>query len=116
MRRTAAALAFLGGLGLLLSGCAGDDFVEGAIVVTTEMEFSPGDLEVAAGEQTFVVQNEGDLRHTFSINSIGEEVTVNPGETKSLVVQLEPGEYTYVCRILDHEGLGMHGVLNVGSN
>lgn len=82
-------------------------------VETLEMKFSPKSMELAAGRQVFVVENTGDIRHTFSLNAIGEEVTVEPGRTKSLTVTLEPGTYRYVCRILDHEGLGMRGTLRV---
>ena len=80
------------------------------------MKFHPSSMRLEAGEHTFVVRNTGDIRHTFSLNSIGEEVTVEPGKTKSLRVDLPPGTYRYVCRILDHEGLGMRGTLRVSAN
>lgn len=112
MRKTAAVLALLSA-SLWLAGCAGDDLVEGVSVQATEMKFTPSSATLMRGANTIVVKNVGDLRHTFSINSIGQEVTVNPGDTKTLKVDLEPGEYVYVCRVLDHEGLGMHGVLTV---
>lgn len=99
--------------GCFLSGCAGDDYAEGIRVETTEMKFSPSKLTVAAGTQTVTVKNTGLVRHTFSINSLGREVTVPPGKTLSLEVDLAPGTYRYVCRVLDHEGLGMRGVLTV---
>lgn len=78
-----------------------------------EMRFSPSRASLPAGSQTFTVRNTGEIRHTFSINSLGEEVTVQPGQTKTLTLDLVPGRYSYVCRILDHEGLGMRGVLTV---
>jgi len=77
------------------------------------MKFSPSKLTLAAGTQTVTVENTGLVRHTFSINSLGREVTVTPGKTLSLELDLEPGTYRYVCRVLDHEGLGMRGVLTV---
>ena len=82
-------------------------------MTTKEMKFSPSTLRVDAGTYVFVVRNRGELRHTFSLNSLGHEVTVEPGRSKSLSVELEPGTYRYVCRILDHEGLGMRGTLRV---
>lgn len=77
------------------------------------MKFLPKRMSTTAGRQVVTVHNSGKLRHTFSINSIGSEVTVNPGETKELEIDVEPGTYRYVCRVLDHEGLGMRGALQV---
>jgi len=79
------------------------------------MRFTPSVLTVGEGRQSIVVHNAGTLTHTFSLNDLGEEVTVAPGKTKTLQLDLAAGSYAYVCRILDHEGLGMHGVLRVRS-
>ena len=111
MRLTALVLAVLSAV--VGSACAGSGAADGVEVRTDEMKFMPSQMRLAAGSHTFVVRNVGEIRHTFSLNSIGEEVTVEPGKTKSLAVTLEPGTYRYVCRILDHEGLGMHGTLRV---
>jgi plastocyanin len=98
----------------LMTGCAGDDASAGVTVEAREMKFTPRALTVHPGRQVITVHNAGELRHTFSINSLGSEVTVNPGATKSITVDLEPGTtYRYVCRVLDHEGLGMRGALRV---
>jgi plastocyanin len=80
-----------------------------------EMHFTPSKLSVRAGRYTVLAHNTGTLTHTFSVNELGDEVTVPPGKTRKLVLDLAPGSYRYVCRILDHEGLGMHGVLKVSS-
>jgi len=77
------------------------------------MKFTPSKLQTTEGERTFTVRNRGDIAHTFSLNELGREVTVQPGKTKTLTLNLTPGTYTYVCRILDHEGLGMRGTLRV---
>lgn len=77
------------------------------------MKFTPSTLSVDQGRRTITVRNRGKLSHTFSLNELGREVTVAPGKSKTLTVNLTPGTYRYVCRILDHEGLGMHGVLRV---
>ncbi|MDP1793348.1 MAG: cupredoxin domain-containing protein [Acidimicrobiales bacterium] len=117
MRKTVGVLALFGAGclfgGGLLAGCAGDDAAMGVTVSTTEMKFGPASIGLPAGRQTFTVVNDGKLRHTFSLNDLGQEVTVAPGQTKTLSVDLEPGTYRYVCRVLDHEGLGMRGVLKV---
>jgi plastocyanin len=97
------------------SACAGNDAAAGVHVSMKEMHFSPSALHVVAGRQTITAHNNGTLTHTFSINKLGQEVTVPPGKTRTLTLDLPAGTYRYVCRILDHEGLGMHGVLKVRS-
>ncbi len=114
MRKTVGVLALFGA-GFLFAGCAGDDAAKGVTVSTTEMKFAPRTVTVGAGRQAFTVTNNGKARHTFSLNELGHEVTVAPGQTKTFSVDLEPGTYRYVCRILDHEGLGMRGVVTVQS-
>jgi plastocyanin len=100
---------------LVLSGCAGSARAGEVEVSAKEMRFTPSTLHVAAGRHTIVVHDRGKLTHTFSLNALGREVTIHPGKTRTLTVDLQPGSYRYVCRILDHEGLGMHGVLRVSA-
>ncbi len=115
--RVPRARAFAAGLVLaaLLGTCGGEPTTtaSSASVVTKEMVFSPDVMKAEHGRLTINVRNTGALKHTFSLNSLGKEVTVNPGETKKIRVDVAPGTYAYVCRILDHEGLGMHGTLTV---
>ncbi len=80
-----------------------------------EMRFTPSAVSVVAGRYTVVAHNAGGLTHTFSLNELGQEITVTPDKTATFEVDLTPGTYRYVCRILDHEGLGMRGVLKVRS-
>lgn len=106
-------MAFLSAASL---GACASGGVAGLRVTTREMKFTPSTMSIAAGDRTITVHNSGTLTHTFSINDLGQEVTVSPGATKSLTISLKPGKYAYVCRILDHEGLGMHGVLTVSKS
>lgn len=101
--------------GIVLSGCAGGASANSIDVTAKEMHFSPSTLRTHAGQHTITVHNGGTLTHTFSINELGREITIHPGKTRSLAINLKPGSYRYVCRILDHEGLGMHGVLRVSA-
>ena len=100
---------------VLLGACAGDDAPSAARarVVAKEMRFTPSRLTVKAGPVVFHVVNQGTITHTFSVGPDADEVTVNPGHSADLNITLVPGTYTYICRILDHAGLGMHGVLKV---
>lgn len=114
MRFKTLVLASLSAGLLLSSGCAGAG-ADDVAITAKEMRFTPSTLRVAAGRRTIAIHNSGKLTHTFSLNALGSEVTIPPGKTKTLSVDLQPGTYRYVCRILDHEGLGMHGVLRVSA-
>ena len=112
---------------LLLAGCGSDDgddeggdssggqTVE---VVATEFAFDPADVSVdEAGETTFTVSNEGEFPHALEIegNGIEEETDeLAPGESGSVTVDLEPGEYELYCPVGDHRDRGMEGTLVVG--
>ena len=98
---------------VLFSGCAGNASADTIDVTAKEMHFTPATMTVNAGRHTITVHNAGNLTHTFSLNALGREVTIRPGKTRTMSVNFESGSYRYVCRILDHEGLGMHGVLRV---
>jgi uncharacterized cupredoxin-like copper-binding protein len=89
-----------------------------------------------AGPTTFSVTNDGTIPHEFvvlstdtlagdfSIGSFegetnridedtagtneGETGDMQPGTTKSMVIDLQPGHYAFVCNLPAHYGLGMH--------
>jgi plastocyanin len=94
---------------------AGGETVE---LVATEFAFDPADVSVeAAGETTFTLTNEGEFPHALEIEGSGlEEETeeLGPGESASLTVDLEPGEYELYCPVGDHRDQGMEGTLVVG--
>jgi plastocyanin len=112
---------------LLLAGCGSDDGDDeggessgGQTVelVATEFAFDPADVSVdEAGETTFTVSNEGEFPHALEIegNGIEEETEeLGPGESGSVTVDLEPGEYELYCPVGDHRERGMVGTLVVG--
>ena len=110
----------------LLSGCGseddgdegGDSAGGGVELVATEFAFDPADVSIdEAGETTFTVSNEGEFPHALEIegNGIEEETEeLGPGESGSLTVDLEPGEYELYCPVGDHREQGMVGTLVVG--
>ena len=112
---------------LVLAACGNDDGDDeggessgGQTVelVATEFTFDPADVSVdEAGETTFTVSNEGEFPHALEIegNGIEEETEeLSPGESGSVTVELEPGEYELYCPIGDHRDRGMEGTLVVG--
>jgi plastocyanin len=82
-----------------------------------EFEYEPATLTVPAGEVTFAVTNTGNIEHEFEIfkgDAVVDEIEgLVPGLTKNLIVTLEAGEYTYVCKLAGHEEQGMKGILRV---
>jgi uncharacterized cupredoxin-like copper-binding protein len=73
--------------------------------------------QVPAGEVTFQVSNDGEFPHSFLIRGGGiEEVfdeDLEPGESRSMTINLEPGEYEVICPVSNHAAQGMRTTLTV---
>ena len=73
-----------------------------------------------AGSVTFEVTNAGSTEHEFEIfkgDAVVDEIEgLVPGLTRVLTVTLDPGEYTYVCKLAAHDTLGMKGSLTVSGS
>lgn len=79
-----------------------------------EWGITPSALEVPAGAVAFVVQNDGTVAHAFHIGGAGvaEQTEVfAAGQTRTLQVELSPGQYTLWCPVSGHRGLGMESPL-----
>lgn len=94
----------------------------GAPATTVEVEvvdfaFTPAQITVPAGEVTFVLTNNGTQEHEFEIFKgdavVDEAEGLVPGLSRDFVVTLAAGDYTYVCKLADHEARGMKGTLTV---
>lgn len=103
--------------GATADGQAAADAVE---VSMTEFAYQPSDLELPAGTHTFVITNDGEVPHEWALATAGEHHghgastrQLAPGETQRLTVELEPGEYGYMCHISGHLEAGMEGTLTV---
>lgn len=103
------------------------------IALTDALRIEPDPIVVAAGVPvTFVVTNTGVTDHEFYLGdeaaqtAHGDEmgmggmahdepmgIGVRPGETKELVVTLEPGEILAGCHVLGHYGAGMKSMITV---
>jgi len=72
---------------------------------------------IPAGKTAFVVTNSGKMKHNFEVEGQGIEkkflATVDPSETKTLHVDLKPGNYKVFCPVKDHEEKGMDVTLMV---
>lgn len=86
-------------------------------VAARDYAFDPSAISVAPGAVTFRVENTGAEEHEFEIfrgDVVVDEIEgLVPGLTKDLPMTLEAGEYTFVCKLADHEQRGMTGTLTV---
>jgi uncharacterized cupredoxin-like copper-binding protein len=104
----------------------------GAAVAATEKDFSIAidPTEVAVGEVTFTINNEGPSAHEFvviesdtapgdlpvedglvsedGVTVIGEAEDVAPSTTVPLTLELEAGQYVIICNLPGHYEQGMY--------
>jgi glucose/arabinose dehydrogenase/plastocyanin len=73
--------------------------------------------QISAGEVTFHVSNDGEFPHNFLIRGEGiEELfeeNLASGESRSMTLNLEPGEYEVICPVSNHAQQGMRTTLTV---
>jgi iron uptake system component EfeO len=88
-------------------------------VEAKEYQFTPAEVDLEAGSITFRVHNGGTEEHEFEIfrgDQVVDEIEgLVPGLTKDLTLTLEPGEYTFFCKLNGHDVLGMKGTLTVAA-
>jgi iron uptake system component EfeO len=90
----------------------------GALAVEAkEYSFTPSTLSAPAGAVTFSVTNAGNENHEFEVmtgdQSLAKIASFSRGTTQAVTVSLEAGTYTFVCRLVGHDQLGMKGTLTV---
>ena len=93
---------------------------EGATVQVSLSDFAIDmPAELAAGPTVFTITNDGEVPHNFEIEGQGIEVeleeNLQPGETGTLEVDLQPGTYEVYCPVGNHADRGMRLELTVGS-
>ena len=60
-----------------------------------------------------MIPNDGAAPHNFSIDELGIDVDLAPGETQETVINAPAGEYEYYCNVPGHKEAGMVGTLIV---
>jgi uncharacterized cupredoxin-like copper-binding protein len=131
MRKGTASVAVAIASASFAAGCGDDDEAGGGEVnvVLSEWVVEPEQDSVDAGEVTFVADNEGGEPHELVVveaasadelpvddegafdeqafgeeNVLGEVEDVEPGDTKELTLDLEPGDYVFLCNIVEEPG------------
>ena len=140
----------LGSFALSLAACGSDatsssdaaptdgDTSKGTVGATVEdFAISLDATQVAAGDVTFNIHNDGPSTHEFVVvksdlasdalplNAEGNEVdesqvepvdeaeNIAAGTDASFTATLDPGSYVVICNITSHYGAGMHTALTV---
>jgi uncharacterized cupredoxin-like copper-binding protein len=83
-------------------------------VNVSEKEFSialAGGKNLKSGKYTFAADNTGKIQHDLAIQGSGikeaKTPLIDPGQSKSLTVDLKPGKYKFFCTVPGHEQSGM---------
>jgi plastocyanin len=75
--------------------------------------FSATSLAASPGRVTVSLANHDLFWHTFTIESIGVNLDVPVGGTRSVTFTATPGTYKFTCTVPGHEAAGMRGTLTV---
>ena len=74
-------------------------------------------IQLSAGRTLFKVTNAGGMFHRFEIEGKGSEKEIesglDAGQTKTLKLDLEPGDYEVYCPVHGHKKAGMSLKLRV---
>jgi plastocyanin len=82
-----------------------------------EMFIELSEDSFSAGSYTFEVLNSGSATHDFVVERNGDDVvgtdSIAPGNSSTVTVDLEPGEYVFYCSIGNHRAMGMEVTVTV---
>ena len=105
-----AVLATLAGCGN--DGSEGGGRAKGEVVEVSarDFEFIPAELEVAEGEVTVKLTNNGTVAHTFTLeeNESVDTGSVEPGQSKTITFRAPSEETDFICTI-HYESNDMEG-------
>ncbi|HWC32904.1 MAG TPA: cupredoxin domain-containing protein, partial [Actinomycetota bacterium] len=107
------------GASLLLSACGGGDAGGdaggetggdtaggGATLTMVDNAFEPADATFTSGEEIELV-NDGEALHNLTVEGSGIDEDVEAGQSSTVAVDLDPGEYAMFCEY--HRAAGMEG-------
>lgn len=102
------------GAAVMLAACGGgSEGGEGggsAAMSMTDNAFDPATLTVSSGD-SLEVSNDGQALHNLTVEGEGIDQDVQAGQSASVTMDLEPGEYTMFCEY--HRSAGMEGSITV---
>lgn len=123
--RPSTRLTLIAGLLVALASCSGQTATGSEFELAEWHIDGPG--EMSAGTGSVDVSNSGSLPHTLVVtDSSGEVVAatdlIAPGDNTELALDLDPGTYSFTCRIVaqdpegeivDHFEAGMNATVSV---
>jgi plastocyanin len=92
---------------------------ESEAITATEADFSISLDEdmLPAGDYEITVENNGRASHDLVVERDGNDVAgsdlIGPGESGTVTVTLEPGEYVFYCSVGNHRAMGMELTVQV---
>lgn len=80
-----------------------------------ELSFDPSELTIAANTDVSInLPNEGNQAHDFHIRELNVHSSdIESGDSTTVTINAEPGEYEFYCDVLGHRESGMVGTLIV---
>ena len=94
---------------------AGDEAtVESVTVEAIDIDFNPNQFSIPANTDAPVtLTNNGAILHTFTIDELGINEELDPGETREITINAEAGDYVYYCTVPGHRQAGQEGTMTV---
>ncbi|MGY1711420.1 cupredoxin domain-containing protein [Geodermatophilus sp. SYSU D00758] len=86
-------------------------------VTADEFSYALSEDSYSPGTYTFEVTNSGNMPHDFVVERDGADVAatpvLRPGESATLEVALEAGDYAFYCSVGNHRAQGMETAVTV---
>jgi plastocyanin len=80
-------------------------------VTQANYTFAPSTPKVAPDDTITIENSTPDTPHTFTVDGENIDVTVAPGTSQDVTIDLPAGTYPFFCRF--HQSAGMTGTLKV---
>ena len=115
---TSASEPATGGAGGSSTSSAAEEPGGGTLDVSSvDFDYELDSTELTAGEYTINLTNTGSASHDLVVERDGAELggteVIGPGESSSVTVTLEPGEYVFFCSVGNHRSMGMEVAVTV---
>jgi plastocyanin len=104
-------LAAIGGSVAAKAAVTNDAPADGSLVIDLEnFAFGPETVTANRGKVSLYVTNNDSVRHTFTVDELGVDQSIAPGQSRQIRFDAESGTFRFYCK--PHEP-GMEGELKV---
>lgn len=104
-------VAAIGGSLVAANRVTSDAPADGSLIVDMEnFAFGPETITAQNGEVSLYVTNNDSARHTFTVDELGVDESIAPGQSKQITFEAGAGEFRFYCRPHDP---GMEGELKI---